>query len=120
MSDASTVMEKDARQWATIIHLSALAGLLGNGVGFVIVPLVIWLLKKNDHPFIDEQGKEAVNFQITMMLAFFVSLVLAIVLIGYVLMAIVGLMAVIFPILAAMKTSEGRSYRYPLSIRVIQ
>lgn len=120
MSETSTVPDKDARQWATIIHLSALAGLLGNGVGFVLVPLVIWLLKKNDHPFIDEQGKEAVNFQITMMLAFFVSLVLTIIFIGFVLMAVVGILAVVFPIVAAIRTSEGKSYRYPLTIRVIQ
>ena len=100
-----------------ICHLSALVGLLGNGIGFFIGPLVVWLMKREDDPLIEEQGKEAVNFQLTMFLALFVSALLALVLIGIPLLIITGLMMVIFPIIAAVKTSNGERYRYPISIR---
>ena len=111
---------REARKWAMICHLSALIGLLGNGIGFLLAPLVIWLVKREDHPFIDEQGKEAVNFQITMFLALFVSALLALVLIGFVLMVIIAFLMIIFPIIGAIKASDGESYRYPLSLRLIK
>lgn len=117
MSDATQVSDKDARQWAAITHLSALVGLLGNGIGFLLAPLVIWLIKRNDHPFLDDQGKEAVNFQITMLLAALVGGALTVVLIGFVIL--IGV-AILMPIVAAMKASEGEAYRYPLTIRLIK
>ncbi len=115
----TTLSAKEARKWAMICHLSALVGLLGNGIGFLIGPLVVWLIKREDDPLIEEQGKEAVNFQLTMFLAMFVSLLLAFVLIGIPLLIIFGLMMVIFPIIAAVKTSNGERYRYPISIRFL-
>ena len=57
---------KDARTWATLCHLSALLVLLGLPLGNVFGPLVAWLIKRNEHPFVDDQGKEALNFQISM------------------------------------------------------
>jgi uncharacterized Tic20 family protein len=116
----AAVPSKDARKWAMFCHLSALVGILGNGLGFLVGPLVVWLLKKEDDPFIDEQGKEAVNFQITMFIALFVSGILVLVVIGIVMLIVVGIMMVVFPILGAIKANEGESYRYPFSIRFIQ
>ena len=52
------VPSADARKWALICHLSAFVGLLGNGIGFLLGPLVLWLIKKGDDPFVDDQGKE--------------------------------------------------------------
>ena len=109
----------DARQWATICHIAALAGLLGNGIGFVIGPLIVWVIKREDHPFIDEAGKEAVNFQITMIIAALLSAVLAVIGIGFVLLIVVGVMMVVMPIIAALRANRGIPYRYPLSIRFI-
>ena len=103
-----------------ICHLSALIGLLGNGIGFVLGPLVIWLVKREDHPFVDEQGKEAVNFQITMFLALFVCIPLMLVVIGFILAVIIAFLMIIFPIIGAIKASDGESYRYPLSLRLIK
>ena len=111
---------REARQWATICHVIALVGLLGNGIGFLLGPLIVWLLKRKDHPFIDEQGKEAVNFQITMFIVALLSSILIVVLIGYVLLVAVALLATIFPIIAAMKVNAGEHYRYPFSIRLIK
>ncbi|UCH61955.1 MAG: DUF4870 domain-containing protein [Fidelibacterota bacterium] len=110
---------RETRKWAMLCHLSALTGILGNGLGFLVGPLVVWLFKKEDDPFIDDQGKEAVNFQITMFIALLVSGFLVLVLIGFVLLVVVGIMMIVFPIIAAMKANEGELYRYPFSIRFI-
>ena len=67
--DDPTMPSEEARKWATIGHISALIGLIGNGVGFVLGPLIVWLLQRHEDPYIDEQGKEALNFQLTWSLA---------------------------------------------------
>lgn len=113
-------MPKDARKWAMICHLVALVGLIGNGVGFVLGPLIVWLLKKEDHPFIDEQGKEALNFQLTMFIALFVCAPLILVFVGVFLMIAVAIMMIVFPIIAALKADKGIPYRYPLTVRMIK
>ncbi|NIN12397.1 MAG: DUF4870 domain-containing protein [Gemmatimonadales bacterium] len=111
---------REARKWAMLCHLVALVGLIGNGIGFLLGPLIVWLVKKDEHPFIDEQGKEAVNFQITMFMAAVVSGLLILVLIGFVLLLLVGLAMIIFPIIGAIKANDGEHYRYPFSIRLIK
>ncbi len=113
-------LNDEARKWAMLTHLSALVGLLGNGIGFLLAPLILWLVKKDSDPFIDDQGKEAVNFQLTMFIAALIAIVLSFVLIGIPLLIVIGLMAVIFPIIAAVKANEGEYYRYPLTIRFIK
>jgi uncharacterized Tic20 family protein len=115
----TTLPSEEARKWAMICHLVALVGLI-SGIGFVIGPLVVWLLKKDEDPFIDEQGKESVNFQITMMIAALISVGLMLILIGFLLITIVLAMMIIFPIIGAMKANAGEHYRYPLTIRFIK
>ncbi len=105
---------------AALLHLSALIGLIGNGIGFVLAPLAFWLVKRNDDPFLDEHGKEAVNFQLSMTLAAIVSAVLMALLIGFVLLPIVLLAMIGLPIIAAMRARDGESYRYPATIRFIK
>jgi uncharacterized Tic20 family protein len=116
----TTLPSAEARKWAMICHLSALVGLLGNGIGFVLGPLIVWLLKKEEDPFIDEQGKEAVNFQLTMMIAAIISGILMLILIGFLLITIVVAMMIIFPIIGGVKANAGEHYRYPLTIRFIK
>jgi uncharacterized Tic20 family protein len=110
----------DACRTASLVHLSALLGLIGNGIGFILAPLVVWIFKRDDDPFIDDQGKEAVNFQITMTLAAIVSGLLIFVLIGFLLLPIVLIAMIVFPIIAAMRARDGESYRYPFTIRFIK
>jgi uncharacterized Tic20 family protein len=108
----------DAKNWAMGCHLSALLGLvcpLGNLIG----PLVIWLLKKNESPLIDREGKESLNFQISMTIYFCISALLIVVLIGLPMMIVVGLLDIILTIVGAIKTSNGEDYRYPLTIRFL-
>lgn len=120
MVEGARATENQARQWAAIIHVSGIAGLLVSGFGLVLAPLVLWLIKRNDHEFIDDQGKEAVNFQLTMLLGILIGLVLTFILVGLVILLIVGIMAIVYPIIAAIKASEGIPYRYPYTLRLIK
>jgi uncharacterized Tic20 family protein len=120
MEQVVAEIPRDARKWATICHLSALVGLLGNGVGFVLGPLIVWLLKREDHPFVDGQGKEALNFQITMFIVLLAATTLAVIGIGIIIMIAVALLMTIFPIIGAIKANEGVPYRYPLTWRVVK
>ena len=113
-------LPREVRQWAMACHLMALVGLLGNGIGFLLGPLIVWLLRKEDDPFIDDQGKEAVNFQITMLLVILISVPLMLVVIGIVTAILAGVLMTILPIFAAVRANEGTAYRYPLTIRFIK
>jgi uncharacterized Tic20 family protein len=100
-------------------HLSALAGFVIPGLGHVFGPLIVWLIKRGDSPEIDAHGKEALNFQISMLIYNVVAGVLCLVLIGFVLLAVLHILNVVFVIIAALKASEGQMYRYPLTLRLI-
>lgn len=111
--------EKDARNWAMICHLSALAGFMipfGNIVG----PLIVWAVKKDEHDFVDEQGKEMLNFQLTMTIAYVISAILMVVLIGFVFLAILCVYALIMIVIAAIKANDGVAYRFPYTIRFLK
>ncbi len=110
---------REARKWAVICHIASLAGLLGNGLGFVLGPLIAWLIKRDDHPYIDQQGKESLNFQLTMLLALMASGVLCLVVIGFLLLPVVLLLMIIFPIVGAVRANRGENFRYPLTLRII-
>lgn len=109
----------EARQWAMFMHLSALIGYFLVPFGSIVAPLVMWQMKKNESPFIDEQGKEALNFQITVAIAVIVCLILSFVLIGLLLLPLVGLAALILTIMGGIKANEGVSYRYPFTLRLV-
>lgn len=119
MNESIPMSESEAKNWAVICHLSALSGCI-IPFGHLIVPLVIWLLQRDKHPLIDANGKEAVNFQISVTLYMMVAAILMLVVIGFFLLGLIGLLALIFVIVAAVKTSNGESFQYPLSIRLIQ
>jgi len=110
---------KDARMWAMLCHLAALAAHVcpfGNVVG----PLVVWLIRKDEYPFVDDQGKEAVNFQITMSIAGLLCLPLVFVLVGIPLAIAIYLVSLVLAIVAAVRANGGERYRYPFSIRFLR
>ena len=113
-------ISKDARMWAMFCHLAGLAGYVMPIVGSIIGPLIFWQIKKDEYPFVDEQGKEAVNFQISMVLYAIVSLLLFVICVGPFLLAAVGVVDIVLLIIAAVKANNGQSYRYPLTIRFIK
>lgn len=112
--------DSEARKWAMIAHLAGFLGYLMPVIGSLIGPLLVWQLKKDQHPFIDDQGKEALNFQITVALSALVCVLLMAVLIGFLLLAIVIVGAVVLMIIAAIKAGEGKLYRYPFCWRLIR
>ena len=112
-------LPEEVRNWAMACHLLALVGALGNGIGYLLGPLIAWLTKRNDHPFIDEHGKEAVNFQITMFIALLCCIPLIFIIIGIPLMILIGLAMTILPIIGGIKAANGEFFRYPLSVRFL-
>ncbi|PRB82690.1 DUF4870 domain-containing protein [Pseudomonas sp. MYb185] len=115
-----TEPDRDARMWAMIAHLAGFLGYFLPVIGSLIGPLIIWQLKKDLHPYVDEQGKEALNFQITVLIAALVCLLLMLVAIGFVLIGVVVVGAVVLMIIAAIKANEGVPYRYPFCLRLIK
>lgn len=121
----------EERQWAMFAHLSALLGGLvtagwAGSAGWFLGPLIIWQLKKDTMPFVSEQAKEALNFNIMISAIFlilwiltFVTLGIGILLTGP-LMLIIGIAALVFVIIAAVKANQGIAYRYPVNVRLIK
>lgn len=109
----------EAKTYGMLCHLLALAGFI-IPFGNIIGPLVMWMLKKEQYKFVDDQGKEALNFQITVMIAALICFALMFLLIGFVLLPAVGIASLVFIILAAVKASGGVHYRYPYTIRLIK
>ena len=109
----------ESRMWATLAHLSALAAFVFP-FGSILGPLIIWLVKREEMPFVEDQGKEALNFNISMTLYGLVAAVLIVVLVGIPLLILLFFAWLILVILAAVKANEGVAYRYPLTLRLIQ
>jgi hypothetical protein len=109
----------EERQWAMFAHLSALVGLL-IPFGSILGPLIIWQIKKAEMPFVDDQGKEALNFQITVLLVVIVCFILMFILIGMLLLPIVGIAWLVLSIMGGIKANNGETYRYPFTLRLIK
>jgi len=112
---ATTDVPADQRTMALAAHL------LGIFTGF-IGALIIWLINKDDaaKSFVTDQAKEALNFQITVTIAMVISIILMIVIIGGILAPIVGIINLVFCIIAAVKANNGEAYRYPFTLRLIK
>lgn len=91
-----------------------------GGMVFSFIPaLIVFLLKKDDSDFIRTQAAEALNFQITILLAQFVASILVLILVGFLLLGLIWLFNIVFCVIAAISTSQGEHYRYPLTLRLI-
>jgi uncharacterized Tic20 family protein len=112
------MMSKEEKTMGMVCHLSALAGLV-IPFGNIIGPLIVWLLKKDTMPFVDEQGREALNFQITLGIAAIIGIVLTFVVIGFFVLFALYILNIVFPIIAAIKANDGISYRYPFALRIL-
>lgn len=124
MKDAATPEQNpDARMWGMLCHLTPLLGLVVSG-GFVsfLGPLVVWLAKREQHPFVDDQGKESLNFQITLLIMSIVGVVLTVVSFGllFPLLFLPLLLQIVFAIIGSVAANKGEYYRYPYSIRIVK
>jgi uncharacterized Tic20 family protein len=102
----------DDRNFAMLAHL---LGIFTSFLG----SLIIWLIKKDESPFVAQEAKEALNFQITLMIGYVIAAVLSIVLVGMLLFPVLYVLNIVFCILGAVTASKGRGYRYPFAIRLI-
>ncbi len=116
----------DLRTYAALIHLSPIVGGLFGGYLNFLFPLIMWLIRRNDHVFIDETGKEVVNFQISLLIYYLIGVLLIVLSLGLgaILMVplfiILMLLTIVFAIIGALRASEGKIYRYPLNLRLIK
>ena len=138
-----TPVNKDENMWAMFCHLSALVGFVipfgniiaplvmdMNGIqnltgfvipfGNIIAPLIIWTLKKDEYPHVNDQGKEAINFQLSITVYILISVVLVFVVIGIPLLIILGIFSLIMTVIAALNANDGNKYRYPFTIKFIK
>jgi uncharacterized Tic20 family protein len=112
MNEETAAVSANDRNIAVLTHL--------GGIFFSFLPgLIVWLLKKDENPYVGEQAREALNFQISVLLAYMVCSILVFILIGFVLLAIVWLANIVLCIVASSKTSRGENYRYPFTLRLI-
>jgi uncharacterized Tic20 family protein len=124
-------MSGEERNWAMAAHLCGLLWIVG-GTGLIFFPfgglvlfsllgpLIIWRTKGQSMPFVADQAKESLNFQITVLLLGLLFLVLALVLIGFVFLWILGVTNLVLVIIAAVQVSDGKPYRYPFCLRLVK
>jgi len=110
---------REDRNWGMLSHLLALIGFFVIPFGNVVAPLIVYLMKKDESPFVADQARESLNFQITLLIYALVSGVLVIILIGFLLLGIIWVAGIVLTIIAAVKAANGESYRYPLTLRLI-
>ena len=109
----------EVRQGAMLCHLAAFLGFVFP-FGSVVGPLILWQMKKEKDAFIDDQGKEALNFQITVAIAWIACIVLAFAVVGFFLMFALAVATIVLTIIGSIKANKGIPYRYPLTWRVIK
>src|SRR5687768_12004866 len=109
------VPTEDERMWGMLAHLSGLIASLLGGLSF-LGPLVVWLIKKEQSPFVADQAKEALNFQLAAMITALICLVTCV---GAILIPVIGIGALVFAIIGGMEANKGVYYRYPYTFRLI-
>lgn len=114
---------KDERFWAMIAHLSAFSYYV-TGIGIVLGPLIVWLAKRDGNPFVEEQAKEALNFQLSILLYYLIAAVMCFTVIllpiGVPILLGLHLYQIVCMIIAAIKANDGISFHYPATFRFIQ
>jgi uncharacterized protein len=110
---------KNEQNMGMLCHLLALSGFLVP-FGHIIGPLILWMVKREEMPFVDSQGKESLNFQISVTIYGIAAAISVFLLIGFVLLPAVLLFDLVCVIVASIETANGKPYRYPLCIRFLK
>jgi len=111
--------QADERMWAMLCHLASLAKYTAIPLANILGPLIIWQIKKGQSPLVDDQGREAVNFQISVTIYVLIGLLSLCIGIGFIVLPALGIFDLVFTIIAAVKANQGEMYRYPLTIRIV-
>jgi uncharacterized Tic20 family protein len=118
-ADPDTIPPEE-RQMAMYVHLSTLSGLVTGGIGNIVGPLLIWQLKKDTMPSLEKVAKEAINFNITVLIAMVISGILAMFCVGVITALVVGIGWIVLTVMAGLKANEGIFYKYPATIRLVK
>ena len=110
--DGRRVVPPDERTWALVAHVGGL-------VTSFVVPLVVWLAKGDDGEFVRDQAREALNFQITVFLAYLVCTPLILVVIGFLFVIVIFVAHLVLGVVAAVRSYDGERYRYPVALRLV-
>lgn len=116
--DLATAGDAEARNKAVLCHLSALLGYIVP-FGNIIGPLVVWLLYRDRHAYVDEQGREALNFQLTLLIYMLLASLLVLVLIGIAMLGFLVIFQAVMIVVAAVRCNDGQAWRYPVTIRFV-
>ncbi len=117
---AGSSVTENERTWGMLAHLSALVGVVLPVIGCILGPLVVWLGRRDQSAFVDAQAKEALNFNISVVLGSIVCSLLMLVFIGFILIAALYIAWLVMTLIAAIKASEGVAYRYPYTLRLVK
>jgi uncharacterized Tic20 family protein len=110
---ADPIPSQDEKNLALVMHVLSLLGFS------LIGPLIIWLIKKDESPFIDKQGRELLNFQLSVLIYAVICIPLCFVLIGIPMLFAIGIVSLILTIIGLVRATEGKIYRFPLTIRML-
>jgi uncharacterized protein len=119
VTEVEPMLPSDVKNIAMLCHLLALTGYF-TVIGHIVGPLILWLIKKDEHPFINEHGKESLNFQISITIYMLLSLPLWCAVIGFFITVALGIVDLVFVIIAGLKAANGEYYRYPMTIRFLK
>ena len=112
-------MDKTERNWGMMLHLSVFACYV-LPLAWLIAPIVIWQIKKDEFPSIDVHGKNVMNFLISMFIYGVVAVLLTFVIIGIPLLALLGIVGIVFPIIGGIKANNGEIWKYPGMLQLIK
>jgi uncharacterized protein len=110
---------RQAREWAMFLHLSLLLGSVLPLIGLA-APIIIWQMKKDELPGIDEHGKNAMNWIVSLVIYFAIGFALSLLLIGIPILVLLAALSVIFPIIAGVKANNGQIWKYPMALHFIK
>src|SRR3954463_4989603 len=113
------VASPNTRTWIILCHASALLGLVFHFLGHIFGPLIVWLVKRGESSEIDAHGKESLNFQLSMLIYDMIAGVLCLIVIGFPILFLLWVANTVLVIVASLKASEGKLYRYPFTIRFL-
>jgi uncharacterized Tic20 family protein len=119
-TESGTAPTENERTWGMLAHLSALAGLVLPMIGNVLGPLAVWLARRDDSAFVAAHAREALNFNITVLIAAVICMMLMLVFVGFLLGTALFVAWLVLTLIAAIKASEGAPYRYPFALRFIR
>lgn len=110
---------QEERTWGMLCHLLAFSGYVGIPFGHIVGPLIAWLVKKDSSAFVNQEGKNSLNFQISCIIYGLLAAILIFVFVGFFLLIALAIFNIVEVIIAAVAASNGRSHQYPLTIRFI-